>query len=156
MSGEQELSLGGASSSPDRQSVTTEIVLGAPILQPWGPVVLAEPRDPSDPVCVPKHDEQPFVARGTLAQEAPQLRKVLIEEVVVPSRGGRPRGKENYPFAALTPVAPNASGELSGNCIFIPYADEPRKHIANARKRYRDWVFITRSTSGGKMIWRQR
>lgn len=147
------------------QPVTTEIGVRASGIQPWGTIVLAglqdrpDPPEPPEPTSVAHGHVEPEPAERTPATPPPGMHagpRVLIENAVVPRRGGRRQGREKYPFGSLTPVAEDEHGELSGSCIFIPDVDEPRKHIANARKRYRDWVFITRTTDGGKMIWRQQ
>jgi hypothetical protein len=144
------------------QPVTMEIGVGASGLQPWCTVVLAGPQSPSEPGSSGQYrdalEAPPKSAPPALAATQPVMNaapRAIIEDAVVPPRGGRRRGHEKYPFASLTPVVEDENGELSGSCIFIPDCDEPRKHIAKARKRYRDRVFITRTTSSGKMIWRQ-
>jgi hypothetical protein len=139
--------------------VATDIGVSARGLQPWTAVVLAgsdQPHPPALSACRPEAQKPARQVPPATPSESPVAPRVLIESAVVPPARGRPRREETYPFDRLTPVSADGNGELSGNCIFIPDADEPRKHIANARKRYRDRVFITRTTSGGKMIWRLR
>jgi hypothetical protein len=157
--GQEEMPHDGALAAGElSRTVATEIGLGGG-LQPWGTVVLAGSQHPSEPASEPEGDDEPEPVQPRPAarpRETHAVPQVLIVNAVVPPRGGRPRGREKYPFASLMPVAEDGAGKLSGTCIFIPDADEPRKHIANARKRYRGWVFITRTARGGKMVWRQR
>ena len=82
---------------------------------------------------------------------------VPIERRDVPlGRSGRPRKPEHYPFGKLSPVTSNGQGKLTGDCFFIPDADNPARKIAAGRKRHRPKVFITRQVPGGRMVWREK
>ena len=157
--GQEELPLRGASAALETpRRPATEIRVGTAGMQPWGAVVIGCAEQSSDAPVSATHDEQ-SASKVTSAEPRvldPTDHKVAITICAVPRLGGRPRGIEKYPFGELTPVTENEQGEMAGPAIFIPFSDSPHKHIANARKRYRDRVFITRTKARGKMIWRQR
>lgn len=72
-------------------------------------------------------------------------KQVLMEEVKLPGRGGRPQGEEEYPFGEL-PSARKEAGEIVGLSFFIPDADGPDSHLATARKRHKPTKFWSRAT----------
>lgn len=83
--------------------------------------------------------------------------KIQIQTRDVPrGRGGRPRKPEHYPFGELSPITSNGHGQLTGDCFFIPDADNPARQIAAGRKRHRPKVFLTRRVPGGRMVWREK
>lgn len=72
-------------------------------------------------------------------------KQVLMTEVKLPGRGGRPQGEEEYPFGDL-PFAKKVGGEIVGLSFFIPDADGPDSHLATARKRHKPIKFWSRAT----------
>lgn len=82
-------------------------------------------------------------------------RSVPVEIRAVPSRGGRPKSVERYPFATLHAIEVDARGEMSGPSFLIPEADNPENRLAAARKRYPDKRFISRRVPGGTLVWRE-
>lgn len=80
---------------------------------------------------------------------------VPVEIRAVPSRGGRPKSVERYPFATLLAIEIDARGDMSGPSFLIPEADNPDNRLAAARKRYPDKRFISRRVPGGTLVWRE-
>jgi hypothetical protein len=129
--------------------------LASPSPFAWGPVTSTERSSSSrsDAACpVGEHDD-----RVAAADETPdtELHVVAIETRVVPGRTGRPRNREKFPFGALAPASPNADGDPSGPCFFIPVEDNPERCVAAATKRHRPKKFITRRVPGGTWVWRR-
>ncbi len=80
---------------------------------------------------------------------------VEVEVVGIPSRGGRSRKPEKYPFSVIK-VARRVDGAMEGESFFIPDCDHPKRAIAVARKRYGPGMtFDTRTVPGGVRVWRK-
>lgn len=65
-------------------------------------------------------------------------KQVLITEVAMNGRGGRPAGIEDYPFGELAPAQKGADGKIVGPSFFIPLSDRAEGRLAAARKRHKD------------------
>lgn len=65
-------------------------------------------------------------------------KQVLITEVALTGRSGRPAGIEDYPFGDLTPARKEADGRIVGPSFFIPMSDKAEGKLAAARKRHRE------------------
>lgn len=65
-------------------------------------------------------------------------KQVLISEVAMTGRGGRPAGIEEYPFGDLTPAHKTDDGKIAGPSFFIPSDDRAEGRLAAARKRHKD------------------
>lgn len=74
-------------------------------------------------------------------------KQVLIEEVPMPSRIGRPRQEEEYPFLALKPSVMQGKA-IMGPSFFIPNSDNAERHVTAARKRHKGITFWTRKVMG--------
>jgi hypothetical protein len=83
-------------------------------------------------------------ASGKATKAAPpaELRggtkQVLMTEAVIPGRGGRPAGIEDYPFGELPEAYKDENGTIKGVSFFIPLTDKAEGKLAAARKRHRD------------------
>lgn len=64
-------------------------------------------------------------------------KQVLITEVPMTGRGGRPAGEEDYPFSKLTPAHKDGDGRIVGPSFFIPMTDSAEGKLAAARKRHK-------------------
>jgi hypothetical protein len=105
--------------------------------------------------CPQPIDRQPFESAHSKATPNDLSHSVPIEIRAVPSRGGRPKSVERYPFATLPPIQIDAHGDASGPGFLIPEADGPERRLAAARKRYGDKRFISRRVPGGTFVWRE-
>lgn len=85
----------------------------------------------------------------------PSERVVTVEVCAVPTRGGRPRSTEVYPFGTIS-LSRKIDGELRGESFVIPYDDHPLRRLAAARKRHKDSGkrFMARKQEAGVRIWR--
>jgi len=80
---------------------------------------------------------------------------VSVEVLAIPNRGGRRRKVERYPFATIK-ASRIVDGVLEGESFFIPEEEQPKRHIAVARKRYGPGrKFETRIVPGGVRVWRK-
>lgn len=78
---------------------------------------------------------------------------VVVEVRDMPSRGGRPRLSEKYPFGTIA-IAVEIDGRLRGDSFFIPDEDDPANQLAAARKRHKPKRFSERKEGDGVRIWR--
>ena len=81
---------------------------------------------------------KPEAAADTVGEMRGGAKQVLMTEAVLPGRGGRPAGVEEYPFSQLTPAKKDADGQIKGMSFFIPLTDRAEGKLAVARKRYRE------------------
>lgn len=73
-------------------------------------------------------------------------KQVLIADVTLPTRSGRRRLPEDYPFAELAERPSKlVDGQISGPSFFIPESDRADGKVTVARKRY-GGLWITRRT----------
>ena len=90
----------------------------------------------------PKIGKQGATAAGKQIDAVSEMRggtkQVLISEVAMTGRGGRPAGVEEYPFGDLTPAHKTDDGKIAGPSFFIPSDDRAEGRLAAARKRHKD------------------
>lgn len=116
-----------------------------------------QPRGSADPGYLSEGVDPHIAAGATDARSTTQETPcpVPVEIRPVPSRGGRPKSVERYPFATLHAIEIDARGDMSGPSFLIPEADNPDNRLAAARKRYPDKRFISRRVPGGTLVWRE-
>lgn len=96
----------------------------------------------------------PGASEAMIQPIADDVADVSVRVRPVPSRGGRPKMHEPFPFDSIAPAVANQYGEMIGPSFFIPQLEEGVRRLAAARKRHKDKKFISRQVGVGLMIWR--